>query len=94
MSLSKYEYSMELLAAMACKTIAKLKSVSPVQAFDSFIKSKTANMLFGEHTAFWCNGPDYIADEYRGTMELKSIQFNTILSDRCPKNFNGKLRRN
>lgn len=64
MTLSKYEYSMELLAAMVCKTIADWKKSSPIVAFDSFIKSKTAKMLFDDRTAFWCNGPDYIADEY------------------------------
>jgi len=64
MVLSKYEYSMELLAAMACKTIAERHKIAPIVAFDSFIKSQTAKMLFDERTAFWCNGPDYIADEY------------------------------
>lgn len=64
MVLSKYEYSMELLAAMACKTIAEKQKMPEIKAFDSFIKSKTAKMLFDERTAFWCNGPDYIADEY------------------------------
>lgn len=64
MALSKYEFSMELLAAMACKTIAEQQKISQIKAFDSFIKSKTAKMLFDERTAFWCNGPDYIADEY------------------------------
>lgn len=64
MALSKYEYSMELIAAMACKTIAEQKQISLINAFDSFIKSKTAKMLFDERTAFWCNGPDYIADEF------------------------------
>lgn len=68
MPLSKYEYSMELLAAMACKTIAEREKTSLVTAFDSFIKSKTAKMLFDEKTAFWCNGPDYIADEYSREM--------------------------
>lgn len=71
MTLSKYEYSMELLAAMACKTIAEQKKISQIQAFDNFIKSKTANMLFDERTAFWCNGPDYIADEYNREMTAK-----------------------
>ena len=93
MSLSKYEYSMELLAAMACKTIAKLKSVSPVQAFDSFIKSKTANMLFDEHTAFWCNGPDYIADEYRGTMELKKYTVQYDFVRQMPKKLQWKIEK-
>ena len=64
MTLGKYEYSMELLTAMVCKTIAEQKNMSLVNAFDSFIKSKTAKMLFDARTAFWCNGPDYIADEY------------------------------
>ena len=65
MALSKYEYSMELLAAMACKTIAEQQKITPIVAFDNFIKSQTAKMLFDERTAFWCNGPDYIADEYK-----------------------------
>ncbi len=65
MVLSQYEYSMELLTAMVCKNIAKWKNISWVKAFDEFIKSSTAKMLFDEKTAFWCNGPDYIADEYR-----------------------------
>lgn len=64
MTLSKYEYSMELLAAGACKTIAKQKNITPLEAFDLFIKSQTAKMLFDERTVFWWNGPDYIADEY------------------------------
>lgn len=64
MALSKYEYSMELLTAMACKTIAERQKITPIVAFDNFIKSYTAKMLFAERTAFWCNGPDYIADEY------------------------------
>ena len=25
-------------------------------------------MLFDERTAFWCNGPDYIADEFNRKM--------------------------
>lgn len=70
MTLSKYEYSMELLAAMACKTIAKQRNISPIQAFDSFMKTKTASMLFDERTAFWCNGPDYIADEYNREIDF------------------------
>ena len=65
MALSKYEFSMELLTAMACKTIAERQKISPIEAFDKFIKSETAKMLFDERTAFWCNGPDYIADEYK-----------------------------
>ena len=65
MAFSKYEYSMELLAAMACKTIAERQKITPIAAFDSFIKSQTAKMLFDERTAFWCNGSDYIADEYK-----------------------------
>lgn len=71
MALSKYEYSMELLAAMVCKTIAEQKKIPQVKAFDSFIKSKTAKMLFDERTAFWCNGPDYISDEYNREMETE-----------------------
>lgn len=69
--MSKYEYSMELLSAMACATIAERQNISRVQAFDNFIKSKTAQMLFDEKTAFWCNGPDYIADEYYREMTAR-----------------------
>ena len=33
------------------------------------IKSRSVvRMLFDEKTAFWCNGPDYIADEYSREM--------------------------
>lgn len=77
MTFSKYEYSMELLAAMACKTIAEQQNISLVSAFDSFIKSKTAKMLFDERTVFWCNGPDYIADEYNRE-RAASKQIDTI----------------
>ncbi len=69
MVLSKYEYSMELLTALACKTIAERNNISRIKAFDSFIKTQTAKMLFDERTAFWCNGPDYIADEYKRETE-------------------------
>jgi len=65
MTLSKYEYSMELLTAMVCKSIAKQEKISLIQAFKDFIKSKTAKMLFDESTVFWWNGPDYIFDEYK-----------------------------
>ena len=71
MIFSKYEYSMELLVAMACKTIAKRQKISKIKAFDEFIKSQTAKMLFDEKTAFWCNGPDYIADEYQKELLAK-----------------------
>ncbi len=64
MVMSKYEYSMELLTAMACTTIAERHNINRINAFDKFMQSKTAQMLFDEETAFWCNGPDYIADEY------------------------------
>ena len=69
---SKYEFSMELLAAMACKTIAERHKLSRGQAFDRFIKSQTGKMLFDESTAFWCNGPDYIADEHDREMMAKA----------------------
>ncbi|HAL19061.1 MAG TPA: hypothetical protein DCO86_05535 [Spirochaetaceae bacterium] len=74
MTLSQYEYGMELLAAMVCKTIAEQKKIPPIEAFDSFIKSETAKMLFDERTAFWCNGPDYIADEYNKEISVTDIQ--------------------
>lgn len=62
---SKYEYTMQLLAAMASENIAKEKKISKIKAFYKFMKSKTGKMLFDESTDMWMNGPDYIADEYR-----------------------------
>lgn len=65
MKLSKFEFSMELLSAMAAENIARSQKISKIKAFDRFIKSKTAQMLFDEDSGLWLNGPDYIADEYR-----------------------------
>ena len=65
---SKYEYSMELLAAMTASEIAKRHNISKVQAFDKFIQSKTADMLFDDELNFWWNGPDYLTDEYEKEM--------------------------
>lgn len=60
-----YEYSMELLAAMAAENIARQQKISKIKAFDRFMRSLTAKMLFDPNLTFWMNGPDYIADEYR-----------------------------
>ena len=68
---SKYEYSMELLVAMASTNIAREKKISKTNAFLKFIKSQTGQMLFDESTDMWMNGPDYIADEYRREMAAK-----------------------
>ena len=65
---SKYEYTMELLAAMTATEIAKRHNISKVQVFDKFIQSKTADMLFDDELNFWWNGPDYLADEYEKEM--------------------------
>lgn len=62
---SKYEYTMELLAAMVSENIAKELEISRIDAFLKFMKSETAKMLFDENMSIWMNGPDYIADEYR-----------------------------
>lgn len=62
---SKYEYTMELLAAMASETIARRQKISKIRAFDKFMRSKTAEMLFDDSFDLWMNGPDYIADEYK-----------------------------
>lgn len=64
MKVSKFEYSMELLAAMTATEIARRQNISNIEAFDIFIQSETANMLFDEETHFWWNGPDYLADEF------------------------------
>ncbi len=64
MNVSKYEFTMELLAAMVAENIARKQKISKIKAFDRFIKSKTAQMLFNEETLLWHNGPDYIENEY------------------------------
>lgn len=64
MNVSRFEYSMELLAAMTATEIARRQNISNIEAFDKFIQSETANMLFDEETNFWWNGPDYLADEF------------------------------
>ena len=48
MNVSRFEYSMELLAAMTAKEIARRQNISNIEAFDKFIQSETANMLFDE----------------------------------------------
>lgn len=68
MKVNKYEYTMELLSAMTASEIAKRNNISKLQAFDKFIQSKTADMLFDEKLSFWWNGPDYLADEYEKEM--------------------------
>ncbi len=62
--MSKYEYTMELLAMMASINIARRQKISRTKAFSKFIRSETGRMLFDESTDMWMNGPDYIADEY------------------------------
>lgn len=62
---SKYEYTMELLAAMAAEIIARRQKISKIRAFDRFMRSKTADMLFDDSFDLWMNGPDYIAEEYK-----------------------------
>ena len=61
----KYEYTMQLLAAMASINIARQQKISRNKAFFKFMKSKTVELLFDEDLVFWMNGPDYFADEYR-----------------------------
>ncbi|MCR5290468.1 MAG: hypothetical protein K6E51_10785 [Treponema sp.] len=71
MAQSKYEFGMELLAAMSATVIAKKQKISKIRAFDKFMKSETARMLFDQDSGMWLNGPDYIADEYRREMYFK-----------------------
>ena len=71
MVVSKYEYSMQLLAGMASLNIARQQKISKTNAFFKFMRSKTAEMLFDESSDMWMNGPDYIADEYRREMKAK-----------------------
>lgn len=80
MATSKYEFGMELLAAMSASVIAKRQKISRIRAFDKFIKSETARMLFDQDSGMWLNGPDYIADEYKREMYFKrtgkSLKYN------------------
>ena len=69
--MSKYEYTMELLAMMASVTIARRQKISRIKAFSKFIRSETGRMLFDETTDMWMNGPDYIADEYKREMDAR-----------------------
>ena len=71
MTTSKYEFGMELLAAMTASVIARKQKISKVRAFDKFIKSETARTLFDQDSGMWLNGPDYIADEYKREMYFK-----------------------
>lgn len=72
MKVSKFEYSMELLAMDAAMNLAKEMKISRPKAFFIFMKSETGDMLFDEDTDMWMNGPDYIADEYRREMKAKT----------------------
>ena len=71
MQTSKYEYTMQLLAAMASVNIARSQKISRIKAFYKLMRSQTGTMLFDESTDMWMNGPDYIADEYRREMAAK-----------------------
>ncbi len=68
---SEYEFGMELLAAMSASVIAREQKISKIHAFDNFMKSETAKMLFDQDSGMWLNGPDYIANEYRREMYFK-----------------------
>ncbi|MBR5867156.1 MAG: hypothetical protein IKZ04_04515 [Spirochaetaceae bacterium] len=72
MKISKYEYTMELLAAMTASVIAKHHNISEIDAFDRFMQTETANMLFDDELTFWWNGPDYIANEYEQELASKN----------------------
>ncbi|MGN0384900.1 MAG: hypothetical protein ACI4EX_03370 [Lachnospiraceae bacterium] len=69
--MSEYDNTMLKLAKMASEEIAREKKISKLQAFLSFMKSKTGEMLFEKSTDMWMNGPDYIADEYKREMYYK-----------------------
>jgi len=69
---SRFEYSMELLAMDASMNLAEEMKFPRTKAFFIFMKSETGDMLFNEDTDMWMNGPDYIADEYRREMKAKS----------------------
>ena len=64
MKVSENEYTMEILASLAGKVIAKKKVVSDIQGFDLLMNSKTGEMLFDDRYNLWNNDPHYIAAEY------------------------------
>lgn len=64
MRISENEYTMETLAALAGKVIAKKNGISDIQGFDLLMNSKTDEMLFDDNYNLWHNGSDYIAAEY------------------------------
>ena len=59
---------------MTSNIIAKKYNISNIQAFDKFIQSQTAEMLFDDGLNFWWNGPDYLADEYEKEMADKKFR--------------------
>lgn len=69
---SKFEYSMELLAMNASMNLSEEMKIPRTKAFFIFMKSETGDMLFDEDTDMWMNGGDYIADEYRREMKAKT----------------------
>lgn len=69
---SEYEFTMELLSAMAAETIARNQKIAKIKAFDRFMRSETAVLLFDEESGLWQNGPDYIADEYQAEQRAKA----------------------
>ena len=73
MKTSENEYTMEILASLAGKVIAKAKGISDIQGFDLLMNSKTGEMLFDDRYNLWNNGPHYIAAEY--FLETREKQF-------------------
>lgn len=71
MKASKYEYTMQLLVAMTSEEIAKRKNISKIEAFDIFMQSETAEMLFNDEFVLWWNGPVYLAEMYEKEMISK-----------------------
>jgi hypothetical protein len=72
MKASKYEYTMQLLAAMTSEEIAKRKNISKIEAFDIFMQSETAEILFNDEFVLWWNGPVYLAEMYEKEISSKS----------------------
>ena len=72
MKVSKFEYSMELFAAMTATEIARRQNISNIEAFDIFIQSETANMLFDEETniEMGCWYLNRLVNNYGSTVRL------------------------
>ena len=70
-SKGQINYTIDLLITMVVEEIAEDTGKDSKEVLVDFILSKTGKALYDESTKLWCNGPSYIADMYKGEIELK-----------------------